>query len=136
MTDKPATVEREEIPVMFLTTGGDVSAIRAGWARIEGLVPLPGRKFYGAFYPSAGEYRVCAVLRDGDDPQGLGLESGAIPGGRYIRLRLRGEPPAVYDQIGPAFDGLAESHTGDRSRPSIEFYRSRDEIDLFYPVSD
>jgi hypothetical protein len=132
---KVVTVEREDIPVMFLTTEGAVTAIRAGWARIESLVPLRGRKFYGAFYPSAGEYRVCAALKQGDDPDALGLEAGALPGGRYLHLRLRGEPPAVYDRIGPAFDALAESHPGDGSRPSIEFYRSRDEIDLFYPVS-
>ncbi len=119
---------------MFLTTGDAVTAIRDGWARMEGLVPLKGRKFYGAFYPSTGEYRVCVAIKEGDDPTVLGLESGALPGGRYLHLRLRGEPPAVYDQIGPAFAALAASYDGDRARPSIEFYRSRDEIELFYPV--
>jgi hypothetical protein len=120
---------------MFLTTESAVTAIRAGWARIESLVPLKGRKFYGAFYPSAGEYRVCVALTNGDDSTALGLETGELPGGRYVHVRLRGEPPAVYDRIGPAFDALAESHPSDGSRPSIEFYRSRDVIDLFYPVS-
>jgi len=120
---------------MFLTTESAVTAIRAGWARIESLVALKGRKFYGAFYPSAGEYRVCVALKNRDDPHALGLEAGALPGGRYVHLRLRGEPPAVYERIGPAFDTLADSHPGDSSRPSIEFYRSRDVIDLFYPVS-
>ncbi len=119
---------------MFLATGDSGTEIRAGWAGMEVLVPLKGRKFYGAFYPSAGEYRVCVALKEGDDLTLLGLESGALPGGRYLHLRLRGEPPAVYDQIGPAFAALAASHDGDRARPSIEFYRSRDEIELFYPV--
>jgi DNA gyrase inhibitor GyrI len=129
------TVEREHIPVMFLTTESAVTAIQAGWARLESLVPLKERKFYGAFYPAADEYRVCVALANGDDPNALGLETGALPGGRYVHVRLRGEPPAVYDRIGPAFDALAERHPGDGARPSIEFYRSRDVIDLFYPVS-
>jgi hypothetical protein len=61
-----------------------------------------GRKFFGTFDSSTREYRVCVQVNEGDDPAAaLGLESGTLPGGRYLRARLRGEPPGVYERIGP-----------------------------------
>jgi DNA gyrase inhibitor GyrI len=71
-----------------------------------------------------------------DDPAALGLESGTLPGGRYLRARLRGEPPEVYERIGPTFEALVKTAHPDSTRPSIEFYRQRDEIDLLLPVAD
>ena len=64
-----------------------------------------------------------------------GLERGTLPGGRYLRARLRGEPPAVYERIGPTFEELMRQARPDESRPSIECYRRLDEIDLLLPVS-
>ena len=121
---------------MFLCTADEVDEIRRGWERLETVVGLRGRKFFGAFYPSTGEYRVCVQAREGDDPGALGLETGTLPGGRYLRARLRGEPPEVYERIGPIFDALAKAARPDKTRPNIEFYRHRDEIDLLLPVAD
>ena len=132
----PAPIEREEIDVIFLRIHDDVDEMKAAWEKLEGLVGTRGRKFYGAFYPSTREYRVCVQAQEMDDPAALGLESGTLPGGRYLRARLRGEPPEVYDRIEPAFQVLARSATPDERRPSIEFYRRRDEIDLLLPVAD
>jgi DNA gyrase inhibitor GyrI len=73
-------------------------------------------------------------LREGDDPEAVGLEVGSLPGGRYARVRLTGEPPAVYDLIGATFEKLSARPDCDRSRPGIEFYRRRDVIDLLLPV--
>ena len=92
------------------------------------------RKFFGAFEPGSGDYRACVGRRDDDDPAALGLETDVLPGGSYLRARLRGEPPAVYERIGPTFVEMAKSAPGDSSRPSIEFYRRSDEIDLLLPV--
>jgi DNA gyrase inhibitor GyrI len=128
-------VEREPIPVMFLRTVDDVAEMRQAWARLEELVGLRVRRFYGAFHPSTGEYHACAELREGDDPAALGLEAGVPAGGRYLRARLRGEPPGVYDRIGPTFVALARHASAAGSRPSIEFYRRRDEIDPLLHVS-
>jgi hypothetical protein len=83
---------------MFLRTKDEPAEIRRGWERLETLVSLGGRKFFGAFDAPTEECRVCVQTRD-DDPAGLGLESGSLPGGRYLRARLRGEPPAVYERI-------------------------------------
>ena len=74
--------------------------------------------------------------RDGDDPEALGLESGSLPGGRYLRARLRGEPPDVYERIAPTFAALESAARQDTTRPSLELYRRRDEIDLLLPVPD
>ena len=72
-------------------------------------------------------------MREGDAvlPE---LESGTLPGGRYLRARLRGEPPGLYERIKPVFDELARKAEADESRPSLEHYRRRDEVDLLLPV--
>ena len=106
----------------------EISEIRAAWGRLEAVVTLRGRRFFGAAYGD-GTYRAC-VQRLPDEPAG-GLEEGELPGGRYRRERLRGEPPEVYDRIGPAVDALGP---GDPARPIIEHYRRRDEIDVLMPV--
>jgi hypothetical protein len=131
-----SVVDRDETPVMFLRTSDEVADIRRGWERLEELVALRGRKFYGAFDDSTREYWVCVQVQEGDEPTVLGLESGALPGGRYLRARLRGEPPEVYERIVPTFETLAAAATPDFTRPSIEFYRHRNEIDLLLPVAE
>jgi len=129
-----APVEREEIAVMFIRTPDDVMAFGPAFERLEQLVGLRGRKYYGAFYPREKEYRACVEVKEGDDAQALGLESGTLPGGRYLRARLSGEPPELYGRIGPTFEALIAQNAPDESRPSIEFYRRFDEVDLLLPV--
>jgi len=53
-----------DVPVMFVSEHGapPVSAPRA-FDRLERALPsLRGRKFYGVFDPSTGEYRACVAL--------------------------------------------------------------------------
>jgi hypothetical protein len=128
-------VERDETVVMFKRVADEQAAITRGWSELESAVgPLRGRRFFGVFDGVKHEYLVCVERREGDDPETLGLEAGTLPGGRYARRRLRGEPPAVYAEIGPAFEQLAQRADRDDTRPGIEFYRSRDVIDLLLPV--
>jgi hypothetical protein len=128
-------VQRSEVAVMFKRTDDQQQSITRAWAELEAaLGSLRGRKFYGVMHPASREYRACVELRDGDDPQTLELERGTLPGGRYARQRLYGEPPAVYALIAQAFERLAQRADSDRDRPSIEFYRRRDVIDLLQPV--
>ena len=127
-------VEGDEIAVMFIRTPDDVEAFGPAFERLERLVGLRGRKYYGAFYPREKEYRACVEVKKGDDAQALGLESGTLPGGRYLRARLSGEPPELYGRIGPTFEALIGRTAPDESRPSIEFYRRFDEVDLLLPV--
>jgi DNA gyrase inhibitor GyrI len=130
---KVARVERPETPVACVRAEGSPEAIRAAWARLEELVALRGRRFFGTFDEAAGDYRACVELREGE-PAPPGLEPGAIPGGAYLRTRLRGGPPAVYDRILAVFAELVRAGEPDPSRPSIVHCRPRDEADLLLPV--
>jgi DNA gyrase inhibitor GyrI len=73
-------------------------------------------------------------VHEGDDLAAIGLEVGELPGGRYARVRLKGEPPDLYDLIGPTFERLTERPDRDPTRPGIEFYRRHDVIDLLLPI--
>jgi hypothetical protein len=133
--EQAVLVERDEVTVMFKRVVDEQAAIERGWAELEQSVgSLRGRKFFGTFDPATREYRVCVQLREDDHPDELGLEVGKLPGGRYLLVRLQGEPPAVYGLIAPTFERLAKQADPDPNRPSIEFYRRRDVIDLLQPV--
>ena len=136
MGHPPQIVERESVRVMFRRTSDKQEAITRAWAELEAAVgSLRGRKFYGVFDPATREYWVCVQRREDDDPESLGLEDGTLSGGRYARQRLEGDPPGVYRLIQPTFDQLAERPDIDPSRPSIEFYRRHDVIDLLLPIN-
>jgi hypothetical protein len=128
-------VERKGLDVMFIETADDPSEFGPAFQRLEQVVGTRGRKFFGAFYPRENHYRACVRIEAGDDATALGLTVGTLPGGLYLRERIRGEPPALYERIAPTFDKLLKHATADESRPSIEFYRRRDEIDLLLPVA-
>jgi hypothetical protein len=126
-------VEREEIAVQFVRVPDGLDEIGRAWNELEAVVALHGRHFYGAYDPVADDYRACVEVREGDD-LAAGLESGTLPGGRYLRARLRGDPPGIYEQIKPTFDALMQEAPTDESRPSLEHYRRHDEIDLLLPI--
>jgi predicted transcriptional regulator YdeE len=126
-------IERDEIAVQFVRGRDELADIRRLWAELEAAVALSGRRFYGAFDPAANDYRACVEVREGDELV-PGLDSGTLPGGRYLRARLRGDPPAVYEWIAPTFDELTRQAKADVSRPSLEYYRRTDEIDLLLPI--
>src|SRR5581483_1633758 len=96
-------LEREEIQVQFVRVPDGLAHIRRAWNELEAAVELHGRRFYGAFDPVADDYRACVEIREGDALV-PGLETGTLPGGRYLRARIRGQPPEVYERIGPTFE--------------------------------
>jgi len=125
--------EREEIAVQFIRVADGLEEIGRAWDELEAAVALRGRRFYGAYDPVADDYRACVEVREGDAvvPD---LESGTLPGGRYLRARLRGDPPDLYERIRPTFDELVQQAKPDENRPSLEHYRRHDEIDLLLPI--
>jgi hypothetical protein len=133
LQERQVLIERDDVSVMFKRVADEPNEIGRGMAEVEEIVGLRGRKYYGAFDDN-GEYRVCVQLREGDDPQAFGLEVGTLPGGRNARVRLTGEPPGIYELIGPTFERLSDRPDRDPSRPGIEFYRRHDVIDLLLPV--
>jgi hypothetical protein len=130
----PDVVERAELAVLARRVPDELPAIQRTWAEVEAAVGLRGRHFYGAFDPATEEYLVCVVRADGDDADALGLVAETLPGGRFARTRLHGEPPAVYERIGPAFRELHERYDVDHSRLQLEHYRRHDEIDILVPI--
>jgi hypothetical protein len=127
-------VRRDPIEVLFLRAPDEVEQFAPLWAVLEELVGLRGRRFYGAFYLDEHEYRVCTQKKAGDEAAALGLESGVLPGGRFLRCRLKGEAPAIYEHIAPTFTMLRTLAAVDPARPGIEYYRAHGEIDCLLPV--
>lgn len=58
-----------------------------------------------------------------------------LPGGWYLRAGIVGEPPRLYDRIGPAMQALTEVATVEPGRPLVEYYRRHDQIELWVPVT-
>jgi hypothetical protein len=133
---RPARTLRTDVPVMLERTRDELPAIQQLWPRFEDLVGLPGRKMYGMVDTQAGTYATCTPVRDGDEPGRLGLETGTLPGGWYLRALIAGEPPALYARIGPAMQALtALAAPADPGRPLVEYYRRHDQIELWVPVA-
>jgi hypothetical protein len=123
-----------DVTVMQQTTVDDLAHIQQVWPPFEQLVGLRGRKMFALIDTDANSYTVCTPVKEGDDPDGLGLLVGTLRGGCYLRGRIVGEPPQVYGHIA---DGMAELEArmpADPTRPLVEFYRRRDEIDLWLPI--
>ena len=128
-------VERPDVSVMFLEVADEPSDISSGWRELEDLLgSLKGRKFLGTF--DGGTYRVCVQPRAGDDADALGLRTATIPGGRYLRARLRGDPTQLYERIPSTFADLEAAAARDSTRPGIELYRRVDEVDLLMPLAN
>ena len=114
----------------------ELSQIQQLWPWFEDKVGLRGRRMCAAAYVGAGRYMTCTPVRPGDDPESLGLDVGELPGGRFHRGRLRGDPPDLYTLIAPGFDEHESMSSVDQTRPLIEFYKRHDEIELWVPLSD
>jgi predicted RNA-binding protein with PIN domain len=129
------TVERDDVAVLYVGEQGRPGDVAPRvWERLESAVDLEGRKAYGAFFPRSSEYRACVEIVDLAEDAELGLESAVLPGGTFLRARLRGAPAELYPRIGPTFDALSGAAEPDLDRPSLEFYRRRDEVDLLLPI--
>lgn len=126
-------VTLDERPALSRDVADDLAAVQAAWPDFEGAFDsLQGRSMMGLVYD--GVYRMSTVRLDRDSDNPLALEETVIPGGDYLRLRLRGTAPAVYEQIGEAFEVLFDRADHDADRPHIEYYRREGEVDCLVPV--
>jgi len=132
---RPGRTLKVGVTVMLERTRDELPAIQPLWPRFEGLVGVRGRRMYAMVDTEAGTYAACTPVRDGDDPARLGLDIAELPGGWYLRARIAGDPPGLYDRIGPAMQALtALAAPADPDRPLVEYYRRHDEIELWVPV--
>ena len=141
-------VEHEDVEVVYVAAGPDgapgafdrlIEALAGpgeapgGYDKLDASLPLfGGREFYGVYPAPDGGYRACATLREGDDPDGLGLATWVVPGGEYERREIENAP----NLIGQTFKAMEAEHPRDEERPGIEFYPNRQKIILFLPVKD
>jgi hypothetical protein len=129
-------VELQEMPVLSVKADMKGKGPSAAFNLLESKLPtIKGRKFYGTFQftPEGEEYFACVVRIDSDDPEKMQLETGVIPGGWYARSKLMDWEKKTA-QLPSLFDEMARTHDVDPKRPSLEFYRSQSELQLFLPV--
>jgi len=135
-TGDPSVVERVVSEVRYVEVADELSQIRIAWPTLEDIVgSMRGRQFVAAFDPVVGWYRACVEVQQHITDAERDLPEMAIPGGRFLRVRLRGEPPGVYEKIAPAYELLVSSAERDNSRPSLERYRRLDQIDVLMPIA-
>lgn len=132
---RPARTLKSSVLVMLERTRDELPAIQQLWPRFEALVGLRGRRMYAMVDTGAGTYAACTPVKQGDDPGQFGLRTAELPGGWYLRARIIGDPPALYERIAPAMQALAAlAAPADPDRPLVEYYRRHDEIELWVPV--
>jgi hypothetical protein len=119
---------------MERSTVDDLAHIQEIWPPFEHLVGLKGRKMYARADERQNIYTVCTPVKAGDDPDSLGLQTGRLLGGPYLRGRLVGEPPSIYERIGAGVGELRGLVEMDATRPLVEFYRRHDQIELWVPI--
>jgi len=133
-------VERRDVTVLRVLAdwkgGGPAEAMH----RLESKLPsLKGRRFYGTFrlLPEGEEYFACVEKTSADDPIAMNLEVGTIPGGSYIRRKVTDwETVIAAGKLGSIFEEIVGHYHVDRSRPSVEYYRSMSELHVLVPVLD
>jgi len=131
-------VERQQVTVLRVNAdmkgGGPAEAMRL----LESKLPsLKGRRFYGVFrlLPEGEEYFACVQKEAGDDPVPMDLRVGTIPGGSYVRRKVKDWERVIAEgKLGSLFDKMVSYYNVDRARPNIEFYRSMSELHLLVPV--
>lgn len=138
-------VELEDIPVLRVRAEMKGKGPSAAMDLLESKLPtLNGRRFYGAFriLPSGEEeYYACVERIATDDPGKLQLESGTIPGGKYARRKINnwekiireGRLPEIFHEFVLANEPKIDHR---EIRPSLEYYRSRDELIIFVPLKE
>ena len=133
----PDTLMREPVAVMLADCADEQGEIQQLWAWFEDVVgpPRPQDVCAASRDLARSTYTTCTPILPDDEPARFGLAVGALVGGRFRRGRLRGDPPALYATIGPGFQELDAAGDVDRGRPLIEFYKRRDEVELWMPIS-
>lgn len=131
-------VERAEIEVMRVRADMRGKGPAEAFRILESKLPtLRGRKFYGAFrlLPEGEEYFACVQRNPSDDPAALGVETGTIAGGLYVRRKVFDWEKVIAEgRLGTIFQGMVRAYRVDRDRADLEYYRSMSELHLLVPV--
>jgi hypothetical protein len=132
-------VDRQAVEVLRVRADMKGKGPKAAMDALESKLPsLKGRRFYGAYrmLDDGEEYYACVEKLPTEDAAGLGLETGTIPGGRYVRRRVWDwESVVAAGKMKEVSDEFARGYDLDSERPSIEFYRSMKELHILLPLA-
>jgi hypothetical protein len=129
-------VTLEPIRVLSVEADGGTKGASQAFEKLESkLQALRGRRFYGTYNPLTDEYRACVEVVEGEDAKALGLDAWTIPGGKFARQMVP-DWKSKLRELPKIFDELGRGRKVDRSRPSIEYYRSESELIIFLPLSE
>lgn len=124
------------IRVMYAPSENGPQSSAEAFRKVEEALKwkLKGRKFYGVV-DQAGEYKSSVAIEEGDNLPDLGLETYTIPGGKYLREKIKDWEKHIKE-IKIEFDKLIKKagKNLDKSRPYIEFYRSQSELFIYVPI--
>jgi hypothetical protein len=119
-------IMQEDIVAMYVESTNGADGARDAFDELEKHLPgTKGRKFYGTYDPATNAYRACVALKAED--QAIDLPRWVIPGENWTE-RI----PEIGQNFVEMSDEAGERY--DPGRPSIEFYRSHDEVILLLPV--
>jgi hypothetical protein len=127
----------EKMFLLYLEVANDPQSQQKAWPDFEARFPsLTGRKMYGLDYEAKRVYRVCSLELESDEGKDFGLNRFEFEGGKYMRLRLKFEPPEIYEKIGPAYGLLISKFEEliEWSLPFIEHYKAHNILDVMIPV--
>ena len=97
----------EKMNFLYIEIPNDIDNQKKAWPTFEARFPsLTGRKMYGLDYGESKLYRVCTLVLESDHGELFGFDQFEFEGGTYIRLRLKFDPPELYEKIGPAYQLL------------------------------
>jgi hypothetical protein len=132
----PRRIQRDDVSVLLRRTKDELAHIQQLWPVFEELVGVRGRHKFAMVDTSLDSYATCMTTTPDDDPVEIGVETGVVPGGAYLRGRLSGAAPGIYDHIGPGMQELTAiaGDDLDSTRPLVEYYRRHDKVELWVPV--
>lgn len=128
----------EKMNFLYIEIPNDIDNQKKAWPTFEARFPsLTGRKMYGLDYGESKLYRVCTLVLESDHGELFGFDQFEFEGGTYIRLRLKFDPPELYEKIGPAYQLLIGHYEEDInwSFPFIEYYKAKNILDIMIPIT-
>ncbi|MCR6483702.1 hypothetical protein M8542_12830 [Amycolatopsis sp. OK19-0408] len=128
----PTRIRRANVAVVEQTAADELPAIQALWPAFERVVGLRGRRMFARVDERAGTYTVCTPVKPGDED--LGLATGVLPGGWYLRGALLGDPAVIYGRIADGMAELRRVAAVAKERPLVEYYRRHGHIELWVPI--
>lgn len=127
----------DKMVLFYMEAPNDIDSQKKVWPEFEAHFPsLSGRRMYGLDYADKKVYRVCSIKMESDKNETYGLETFDFEGGTYMRLRLKFDPPELYEKIGPAYQLLITRYEDkiNWSLPFIESYKSENVLDIMVPI--